>query len=136
VTQSILVVEDEPHVRELVGSTLLRAGYRVVAVEDGESAVEVAATQPPDLVVLDVRLPGIDGWEVCRRIRTREDVPILFLTALHDEASTVRGFRLGADDYLGKPFSPAILQARVEAVLRRATAAGRSRAHRPAGRST
>ncbi|HEV8635616.1 MAG TPA: response regulator transcription factor [Chloroflexota bacterium] len=128
---SILVVEDDDHVRELVGSALHRAGYHVVAVEDGESAVEIAETQTPDLVVLDVRLPGIDGWEVCRRIRARADVPVLFLTALRDDASALRGFGLGADDYIGKPFSPAVLQARVEAVLRRVAAANRSAAAPP-----
>jgi DNA-binding response OmpR family regulator len=125
---SILVVDDEAQVRDLVGSTLQHAGYAVEAVEDGESAVDrlADAATPPDLIVLDVRLPGIDGWEVCRRVRERADVPILFLTGLNDDANAVRGFRLGADDYLGKPFSPQVLRERVAAILRRADRSGRS----------
>jgi len=116
----VLVVEDEAHVRELVSYTLQGAGYRVVAVDDGESALLEASRLAPSLIVLDVRLPGIDGWEVCRRIREQSNVPILILTALTEDESLVRGLRLGADDYLGKPFSPVVLAARVQALLRRA----------------
>jgi DNA-binding response OmpR family regulator len=116
----VLVVEDEAHVRELVSYTLQGAGYRVVAVDDGESAMREVSQTVPNLIVLDVRLPGIDGWEVCRRIRDQSSVPILILTALTEDESLVRGLRLGADDYLGKPFSPVVLAARVQALLRRA----------------
>lgn len=118
--ESVLIVEDEAHVRELVSHTLQGAGYRVREVADGESAVNLVRESPPDLLVLDVRLPGIDGWEVCRTVRALSNVPILFLTALSDDEDTVRGLRLGADDYLPKPFSPAVLAARVQALLRRA----------------
>ena len=116
----VLVVEDEAHVRELVSYTLQGAGYRVVAVDDGESALREIGQATPNLIVLDVRLPGIDGWEVCRRVREQSSVPILILTALIEDESLVRGLRLGADDYLGKPFSPVVLAARVQALLRRA----------------
>jgi len=116
----VLVVEDEAHVRELVSYTLQGAGYRVVAVDDGESALREVSRTTPQLIVLDVRLPGIDGWEVCRRVRDQSNVPILILTALTEDESLVRGLRLGADDYLGKPFSPVVLAARVQALLRRA----------------
>ncbi len=123
----VLVVEDEVHVRELVSYTLQGAGYRVRAVADGESAVREAREAAPDLVVLDIRLPGIDGWEVCRLIREDSNVPILMMTALADEESLVKGLRLGADDYVAKPFSPVVLAARVQALLRRATQTGSPR---------
>jgi DNA-binding response OmpR family regulator len=116
----VLVVEDEANVRELVSYTLQGAGYRVCAVVDGESALSEARHTSPDLVVLDIRLPGIDGWEVCRRLRMESNVPILMMTALAEDDSLVKGLRLGADDYVGKPFSPAVLAARVQALLRRA----------------
>jgi DNA-binding response OmpR family regulator len=119
----VLVVEDEAHVRELVSYTLQGAGYRVRAVADGESALREARTTRPDVVVLDIRLPGIDGWEVCRRIREQSNVPILIMTALAGDESHVKGLRLGADDYVGKPFSPMVLAARVQALLRRAAPA-------------
>jgi two-component system response regulator MtrA len=118
----VLVVEDEAHVRELVSYALQGAGYRVLAVADGESALRELDSSQPDLIVLDIRLPGIDGWEVCRRAREHSNGPILILTALSDDESLVRGLRLGADDYLGKPFSPVVLAARVQALLRRAGA--------------
>jgi two-component system response regulator MtrA len=116
----VLVVEDEAHVRELVSYTLQGAGYRVRTVEDGESALREAGRTPPDLVVLDIRLPDIDGWEVCRRLRAQSNVPILIMTALAEDESLVKGLRLGADDYVAKPFSPMVLAARVQALLRRA----------------
>ena len=123
----ILVVEDEEHVRELVSYTLQGAGYRVRTVVDGESALKEAARNPPDLVVLDIRLPDVDGWEVCRRLRQQSNVPILIMTALAEDESLVRGLRLGADDYVAKPFSPMVLSARVQALLRRATPSTRQR---------
>jgi DNA-binding response OmpR family regulator len=116
----VLVVEDEAHVRELVSYTLQGAGYRVRSVGDGESALHETRHVAPDLVVLDIRLPGIDGWEVCRRIREQSNVPILMMTALAEDESMVKGLRLGADDYVAKPFSPVVLAARVQALLRRA----------------
>jgi DNA-binding response OmpR family regulator len=119
--ERILVVEDEPYVRELVSYTLQGAGYRVRSVIDGESALREMHETPPDLVVLDIRLPGIDGWEVCRQIRQESNVPILIMTALAEDESHVKGLRLGADDYVAKPFSPLVLAARVQALLRRAS---------------
>ena len=119
----VLVVEDEANVRELVSYTLLGAGYRVHAVGDGESALSEARQSAPDLVVLDIRLPGIDGWEVCRRLRLESNVPILMMTALAEDEFLVKGLRLGADDYVAKPFSPVVLAARVQALLRRAAPA-------------
>jgi DNA-binding response OmpR family regulator len=116
----VLVVEDEAHVRELVSYTLQGAGYRVRSVVDGESALREMHHTTPDLVVLDIRLPGIDGWEVCRRIRQESNIPILIMTALAEDKSHVKGLRLGADDYVAKPFSPLVLAARVQALLRRA----------------
>ena len=116
----VLVVEDEDHVRELVSYTLQGAGYRVRSVVDGESALREMHQTSPDLVVLDIRLPGIDGWEVCRRIRQESNIPILIMTALAANEFHVKGLRLGADDYVAKPFSPLVLAARVQALLRRA----------------
>jgi two-component system response regulator MtrA len=116
----VLVVEDEAHVRELVSYTLQGAGYRVQAVQNGASALESARRSPPDLVLLDIRLPDFDGWEVCQRLRAESDVPILVITALADDESLVKSLRLGADDYVSKPFSPMVLAARVQALLRRA----------------
>jgi DNA-binding response OmpR family regulator len=116
----VLVVEDEAHVRELVSYTLQGAGYRVRSVGDGESALRETRQATPDLVLLDIRLPGIDGFEVCRRIREQSNVPILMMTALAEDESMVKGLRLGADDYVAKPFSPIVLAARVQALLRRA----------------
>jgi DNA-binding response OmpR family regulator len=118
--ETVLVVEDEAHVRELVSYALQGAGYRVRLVSDGEAALRETRQSMPDLVVLDIRLPGIDGWEVCRRIRQQSNVPILMMTALAEDESMVKGLRLGADDYVAKPFSPMVLAARVQALLRRA----------------
>ena len=118
----VLIVEDEEYVRELASYTLQGAGYRVRTVADGESALRaMQQSPPPKLIVLDIRLPGIDGWEVCRRIRQESDIPILIMTALAEDESHVKGLRLGADDYLTKPFSPVVLAARVQALLRRAS---------------
>jgi DNA-binding response OmpR family regulator len=119
--QAILLVEDENFTRELVSVTLQGAGYRVIAVADGESAVRELDRQYPDLAILDVRLPGMDGWELCQQLRTRADVPVIFLTSLRDDEYVVKGLRAGGDDYLVKPFSPLVLVAHVEAVLRRST---------------
>ncbi|MGI8715019.1 MAG: response regulator [Solirubrobacteraceae bacterium] len=124
---SVLVVDDEPTIAEVVSRYLERAGYSTTVAATGPQALEMAARQRPDLVVLDLMLPGIDGLEVMRRLRQPEGPPIatILLTAKGDESDRVIGLRLGADDYVVKPFSPAELVARVDAVLRRVdTAAG------------
>jgi DNA-binding response OmpR family regulator len=118
----ILVVEDDPTVSEVVVKYLEREGFEVETVGDGNAALERAGAEAPDLVVLDIMLPGIDGLEVCRRIRAQAPVPIIMLTALGEESDRVMGLELGADDYVAKPFSPRELTARVKAVLRRARA--------------
>jgi DNA-binding response OmpR family regulator len=118
---SVLVVDDEPTIAEVVSRYLERAGYRTRVAGDGLEAIEAAATQRPDLVVLDLMLPGLDGLEVMRRLRDRntDRLPVILLTAKGEESDRVIGLRLGADDYVVKPFSPAELVARVDAVLRR-----------------
>lgn len=118
VNERILVVDDEPSIRDVVARYLRREGYAVTTAADGQEALERAADA--DLVVLDLMLPRVDGIEVCRRIRAGSEVPIVMLTARSEEIDTVLGLRLGADDYMTKPFSPAELVARVQAVLRRA----------------
>jgi DNA-binding response OmpR family regulator len=115
----LLVVDDDPELRPLVAFALRQGGYHVVEAASGEAALAAFAAEKPDLVVLDVNLPGIDGFEVCRRLREGSRVPILMLTVRADEEDLVRGLDLGADDYLGKPFSPRTLLARVRALLRR-----------------
>jgi DNA-binding response OmpR family regulator len=116
----ILVVEDDPTVSDVVVRYLDREGYDVEAVADGLLAVERARTDPPDLMVLDLMLPGLDGLEVFRRLRSVAPIPVIMLTARGDEADRVTGLELGADDYMAKPFSPRELTARVKSVLRRA----------------
>lgn len=119
----ILLVDDDPRLRQLVELALERAGYDVVTASDGQIALMHFTREAPALVVLDVGLPELDGFEVCRRIRARSDVPILFLTARDDEIDRVLGLELGADDYVTKPFSPRELVARVRAILKRVTQA-------------
>jgi two-component system response regulator ResD len=118
---SILVVDDEPTIAEVVSRYLERAGYEARIAQDGYQAIELAGAQRPDLVVLDLMLPGIDGLEVMRRLREHAEtrVAVILLTAKGEESDRVIGLRLGADDYVVKPFSPAELVARVDAVLRR-----------------
>jgi DNA-binding response OmpR family regulator len=116
----VLVVEDEAMVAEVVERYLRRDGYEVDVAYDGNAAIDAYQRLAPDLVVLDVMLPGIDGLEVCRRIRETASTPVILLTARDREADKVNGLALGADDYVTKPFSPRELVARVEAVLRRA----------------
>ena len=116
----VLVVEDDPTIAEVVTRYLVRAGYLVETVSDGLAALARAAEVHPDLVVLDVMLPGLDGIEVCRRLRAGSQIPVVMLTALGDEVDRVLGLEVGADDYLTKPFSPRELVLRVQAVLRRA----------------
>jgi two-component system OmpR family response regulator len=117
----ILVVDDDPRLRDLVAIALERAGHRVITAADGQLALTHAAREAPDLIVLDIGLPELDGFEVCRRIRARSEVPILFLTARDDEIDRILGLELGADDYVTKPFSPRELVARVKAILKRAS---------------
>jgi DNA-binding response OmpR family regulator len=119
----ILVVEDEPNVAEVVEKYLRREGFEAAVVHDGNSAVDHMAREGADLVILDLMLPGLDGLEVCRRMRADADpTPIIMLTAKDAESDVVLGLGLGADDHMGKPFSPAELVARVKAILRRGTA--------------
>jgi DNA-binding response OmpR family regulator len=116
----ILVVDDDPTVSDVVRRYLEHAGFTVTLAADGNTALDLYAAQPPDLVILDLMLPGIDGLEVCRRLRTRaEQVPIVMLTALGEEVDRILGLQLGADDYLTKPFSPRELVLRVQSILRR-----------------
>jgi two-component system KDP operon response regulator KdpE len=118
--ETILVVEDEPRVMRLVSEVLKAVGYQVIAASSGESAIEKVALDQPDLILLDILLPrGPDGYEVCRRIREFSDVAVIMLTAKAQESDMLRGFDVGADDYLTKPFSAKELVARVRAVLRR-----------------
>ena len=115
----ILAVDDDPLVVRLIRMNLEKAGYRVRGASSGAEALDLIASQLPDLVILDLMLPGIDGYEVCRRIREFSLVPVVMLTAKGDQVDKLRGFELGADDYLTKPFAPPELLARVRAVLRR-----------------
>jgi DNA-binding response OmpR family regulator len=117
--RSILVVEDEEGIAEAVRARLDSEGYSVRVAADGPEALQAVAEQTPDLVVLDLMLPGMDGLEVCQEIQKREWVPVLMLTARTDEADKMAGFAVGADDYLTKPFSMRELAARVRAILRR-----------------
>jgi DNA-binding response OmpR family regulator len=116
---TVLVVDDEPIVREVVVSYLRREGYRTLEAGDGDSARRLLEKEPPNLVVLDLMLPGTDGLELCRWIRARSELPVIMLTARGDEADRIVGLELGADDYVTKPFSPRELAARVRTVLRR-----------------
>jgi two-component system response regulator ResD len=117
---TVLVVEDESVVREVVVKYLRREGYRTLEAGDGDTACELVEREQPDLVVLDLMLPGKDGLGVCRWIRSRSEVPVIMLTARGEEADRIVGLELGADDYVTKPFSPRELAARVKTVLRRA----------------
>lgn len=121
VTVAVLIIEDEAEVRSLVQATLERAGYRVIAAEDGPSGFRSFYEARPDLVLMDVRLPVMDGWALLDRMREVSEIPIIMLTALTTENDTVRGLKGGADDYISKPFRTAELLARCEAVLRRSS---------------
>ena len=118
-TETILVVDDDPHIIELAALYLEQEGYRVISAADGRAALDRARADAPALIVLDLMLPEIDGWEVCRRVRANSDLPILMLTARDDDIDKIVGLELGADDYLTKPFNPRELVARVKAILRR-----------------
>lgn len=117
----ILVVDDESRMRKLVGDFLTKKGYEVIEAENGEQAVDLFfQNKNIALIILDVMMPKMDGWQVCREIRQYSKVPIIMLTAKSDEKDELLGFELGVDEYISKPFSPKILVARVEAILRRA----------------
>jgi DNA-binding response OmpR family regulator len=119
--KTVLVVDDEPIVREVVVSYLRREGFRTLEAGDGIGARELLERDPPNLVVLDLMLPGMDGLELCRWIRARSSLPVIMLTARGEEADRIVGLELGADDYVTKPFSPRELAARVRTVLRRSS---------------
>jgi DNA-binding response OmpR family regulator len=122
VVSRILVVDDDPTVADVVSRYLQRDGFEVELVGDGETALTRALADPPDLVVLDLMLPGLSGLEVCRRLRATMPIPVVMLTALGEESDRVLGLELGADDYVTKPFSPRELALRVQSVLRRGAA--------------
>ena len=115
----ILVVDDESRMRKLVKDFLQREGYSVLEAGDGMEAMDIFYEQKIDLVILDVMMPGMDGWQTCREIRRDSTVPIIMLTARSEERDELQGFELGVDEYISKPFSPKILVARVNAILRR-----------------
>ena len=121
----MLVVDDEPKILRFVRAELEAAGYEVHTAPDGEAAMQLLQSIHPNLIVLDVIMPGMDGFEVLRRVREESSVPVILLTARGSDADKVRGLDLGADDYLTKPFSPDELSARIRAVLRRATQASK-----------
>jgi two-component system, OmpR family, response regulator len=116
---TILVVDDDPHIRQLLVFALTKAGYGTIEADNGEAALRQVATHSPNLVVLDITMPSMDGLEVCRRLRAQGDLPILFLSSRDDEIDRVIGIELGADDYVVKPFSPREIVARVGGILRR-----------------
>ena len=120
----ILVVDDESRMRKLLKDFLVKSGYEVLEAEHGEQAVDLfMKVKDIALIILDIMMPKMDGWQVCREIRKESNVPIIMLTAKSSEADELKGFELGVDEYISKPFSPKILVARVEAVLRRSNAA-------------
>jgi DNA-binding response OmpR family regulator len=124
--KTVLVVDDERNIVDLVRLYLEKEGFGVITAADGEAALAIHARQDPDLVILDLMLPRIDGLEVCREIRRRGGTPVLMLTARSDDVDTIVGLELGADDYVTKPFNPRALVARVKAILRRADGDRRS----------
>ncbi len=115
----VLVVDDDPHIRELIRVFLEKEGLDVAEASDGLKALEKLETTRADLVILDVMMPNLDGWELCRRLRQSGDLPVLMITAKGETSQKIKGFELGADDYLVKPFEPAELVARVKALLKR-----------------
>jgi DNA-binding response OmpR family regulator len=117
--QTVVIVEDDPSISDLVELYLRQAGFRVLQAPNGERGLELVHQHQPALVILDIGLPGIDGLEVCRRLRATTSVPVLFLTARDGELDRIIGLELGADDYVTKPFSPREIVARVKAILRR-----------------
>jgi DNA-binding response OmpR family regulator len=121
----VLLVDDDPTLSEVTAFALRRADFLVLTAHDGEQALQTWAAEQPDLVILDIQLPGLDGLEVCRQVRAASAVPIIMLTVRNSDDDVVRGLELGADDYIAKPFSPRQLIARARAILRRTSAAPR-----------
>ncbi|WP_267389829.1 response regulator transcription factor [Sphingomonas sp. GC_Shp_3] len=117
--RTILIADDDPHIRQLLAFALAKAGLDTIEAEDGEAVLATVERDPPDLIVLDINMPRMDGIETCRRLRASSDLPILFLSSRDDEIDRVLGIELGADDYVTKPFSPREVVARVMAILRR-----------------
>ncbi|NDJ85029.1 MAG: response regulator transcription factor [Chloroflexi bacterium] len=122
----ILIVDDEQNIIDLASLYLKQDGFQVISARDGTEGLQLAYDQSPTLIVLDLMLPRLDGWEVCKRLRADSDVPILMLTARDDDIDKIVGLELGADDYMTKPFNPRELVARVKAILRRSDSAARS----------
>jgi len=122
--KTILLVDDDPNILQVAGFAVAKAGYRTISAKNGQQALEQFRAEQPDLIVLDIVMPEMDGVDVCRRIRTESDVPVIFLSSMDDEVDRIVGLELGADDYLTKPFSPRELVARIKAVLRRTDARG------------
>lgn len=134
--QTILVIEDEQNINDILTFSLSKEGYRTISALDGTKGLEMALTENPDLILLDVMLPGLDGWEVCKKVREQSQVPIIMLTAREDEIDKVLGLELGADDYITKPYSMRELAARVKANIRRSTAQQVVREPEPASQSS
>lgn len=126
----VLVIDDSPSDRDLAVTLLTKEGYEVTEADSGERGLELIELYQPDVILLDVMLPGIDGLEVCRRLRQRHEIPVLMLTAKEDEVDKVVGLELGADDYVAKPYSPRELVARVRALLRRSVITERATAQK------
>ncbi len=134
--QTILVIEDEQNINDILTFSLSKEGYRTISALDGTTGLEMALTENPDLILLDVMLPGLDGWEVCKKVREHSQVPIIMLTAREDEIDKVLGLELGADDYITKPYSMRELAARVKANIRRSTAQQIAQEPEPANQSS
>lgn len=117
--ETILIVDDEQNIIELASMYLKKEGFQIISASDGLTGLKMAQHEKPTLIVLDLMLPGLDGWEVCKRLRAESNVPILMLTARDDDIDKIVGLELGADDYMTKPFNPRELVARVKAILRR-----------------
>src|SRR5210317_1703372 len=124
--QTILIVDDDAHIRQVLHFALEKAGYKLVEAENGQQALQGFQEHAPDLIVLDIMMPEMDGTDVCREIRKTSEVPIVFLSSRDDEIDRILGLELGGDDYITKPFSPRELVARVKAVLRRSSSAAAS----------
>lgn len=116
----VLLVEDESRIREIISDYFANEGFAVLEAEDGKQALEIMETNHVDMIILDIMMPKLDGWSVCKRVRNTSDVPIIILTAREEEEDKLLGYELGADDYVTKPFSPKVLVAKVKTLLKRA----------------
>ena len=117
--KKILIVDDEKNIRDIIIYNLKKEGYQILQAADGEEGVRLAMEEEPDLILLDIMMPKMDGYDACKKIRETKNTPIIMLTARTDERDELQGFQLGVDEYISKPFSPKILVARIEAILRR-----------------